>query len=132
MDIRDVLRVMKFALAFICILSVLLCVAESSHAKKLYYRIKEDGTLCITDIPNSSNYKPYKFKKSKNYIRNALAAFKREKKSIKEVQSIVSRLCEKYGVEKSLVMAVIDVESGFNAATVSSAGAQGYRYRRWL
>ena len=72
-------------------MSVLLCVAESSHAKKLYYRIKEDGTLCITDIPNSSNYKPYKFKKSKNYIRNALAAFKREKKSIKEVQSIVSR-----------------------------------------
>lgn len=116
---------MKFTLAFICILNVLLCVAESSHAKKLYYRIKEDGTLCITDIPNSSNYKLYKFKKSKNYIRNALAAFKREKKSIKEVQSIVSRLCEKYGVEKSLVMAVIDVESGFNAAAVSSAGAQG-------
>ncbi|AMD93195.1 hypothetical protein AXF15_08835 [Desulfomicrobium orale DSM 12838] len=54
-----------------------------------------------------------------------MAAFKREKKSIKEVQSIVSRLCEKYGVEKSLVMAVIDVESGFNAAAVSSAGAQG-------
>lgn len=125
MDIRDALRVMKFTLAFICILSVLLCVAESTHAKKLYYRIKEDGTLCITDIPNSSNYKPYKFKKSKNYIRNALAAFKREKKSIKEVQSIVSRLCEKYGVEKNLVMAVIDVESGFNAAAVSSAGAQG-------
>lgn len=94
-------------------------------AKGFYYRIKEDGSLCITDIPTSSAYRPFKFKRSVNYIRNALAIFRRENRSITEVKTIVSELCAKYGMDTNLVMAVIDVESGFNADAVSSAGAQG-------
>lgn len=117
---------MKFtSLLLLFTLGILFCMTTFTHAKGFYYRVKKDGTLCITDMPTSSQYKPYKFKKSINYIRNALVAFKRDKRSIKEVHDIVSRLCKKYGVDKSLVMAVIDVESGFNAAAVSSAGAQG-------
>lgn len=87
--------------------------------------VKEDGSLCITDIPTSKRYKPYKFQKSINYIRNALVAFKRDNRSVQEVNAIVSSLCAKYDVDKKLVMAVIDVESGFNAAAVSPVGAQG-------
>lgn len=87
--------------------------------------VKEDGSLCITDVPNSRKYKPYKFSKSINYIRNAVIAFRRDKRSIEEVNGIVSQYCNKYSIDKKLVMAVIDVESGFNAAAVSSAGAQG-------
>lgn len=113
-----------FKLAFM--LSFLFFLGESSvQAKGFYYMVKEDGSLCITDVPKSSKYKPYKFQRSINYIRNALVAYKRDKRSIQEVQSIVGGLCDKYGVDKSLVLAVIDVESGFNAAAVSSAGAQG-------
>ncbi|NLW81606.1 MAG: lytic transglycosylase domain-containing protein [Desulfovibrionales bacterium] len=98
---------------------------QPSQAKGFYYCVKEDGSLCITDIPTSARYKPYKFKRSINYIRNALVAFKRDKRSVEEVNTIVSGLCDKYMVDKKLVMAVIDVESGFNAGAVSSAGAQG-------
>lgn len=94
-------------------------------AQGFYYKVKEDGSLCITDIPTSTQYKPYKFKRSINYIRNALVAFKRDNRSVEEVHGIVSGLCGKYGVDKNLVMAVIDVESGFNAGAVSTAGAQG-------
>ncbi len=98
---------------------------ESALAKGFYYAVKDDGTLCITDMPTSSKYKPYTFKRSINYIRNAVIAFKRDKRSVGEVENIVSDLCGKYGIDKKLVMAVIDVESGFNAGAVSPAGARG-------
>ncbi len=103
----------------------ILLSCDSVQAKGFYYMVKEDGSLCITDVPSSSKYKPYKFERSINYIRNALVGYKKDKRSIQEVRAIVDKLCEKYGVEKNLVMAVIDVESGFNAAAVSTAGAQG-------
>lgn len=112
-------------LSFFLFFHTLLLPAKSVDAKGIYYMVKEDGSLCITDIPTSKKYKPYKFQKSINYIRNALVAFKRDNRSVQEVNAIVSGLCTKYDVDKKLVMAVIDVESGFNAAAVSPVGAQG-------
>ncbi|GAB1410031.1 lytic transglycosylase domain-containing protein [Desulfovibrionales bacterium] len=96
-----------------------------AYGNGFYYTVKKNGTLCITDAPTSTQYKPYTFKKSINYIRNAVLAFRRDKRSIQEIEAIVHDLCRRHGVDKNLVMAVIDVESGFNAAAVSTAGAQG-------
>ena len=107
------------------LMGVLLWPGAEARAKGIYYMVKEDGSLCITDIPTSKRFKPYKFQKSINYIRRALVGFKRDKRSVQEVDAIVSGLCRKHGVDKKLVMAVIDVESGFNAGAVSTAGAQG-------
>ena len=112
-------------LSFFLFFHTLLLPVQSADAKGIYYMVKEDGSLCITDMPTSKRYKPYKFQKSINYIRNALVAFKRDNRSVQEVNAIVSGLCTKYDVDKKLVMAVIDVESGFNAAAVSPVGAQG-------
>ena len=107
------------------LMGVLLWPGAEARAKGIYYMVKEDGSLCITDIPTSKRFKPYKFQKSINYIRRALVGFKRDKRSVQEVDAIVSGLCRKHGVDKKLVMAVIDVESGFNAGAVSTAGAPG-------
>jgi soluble lytic murein transglycosylase-like protein len=115
----------RVVLSLLVAVQVFLLAGHESQAKGIYYMVKEDGTLCITDIPTSRKYKPYKFERSINYIRNAVVAFKRDHRSVEEVNAIVSGLCSKYGVDKKLVMAVIDVESGFNAAAVSTAGAQG-------
>jgi len=112
-------------LSFLLFFQILLLPTQNVDAKGIYYMVKEDGSLCITDIPTSKRYKPYKFQRSINYIRNALFAFKRDNRSVQEVNAIVSGLCTKYDVDKKLVMAVIDVESGFNAAAVSPVGAQG-------
>ena len=112
-------------LSFLLFFQILLLPTQNVDAKGIYYMVKEDGSLCITDMPTSKRYKPYKFQKSINYIRNALVAFKRDNRSVQEVNAIVSGLCTKYDVDKKLVMAVIDVESGFNAAAVSPVGAQG-------
>lgn len=116
---------MKRVLSLLVAVQLFLLAGHESQAKGIYYMVKEDGSLCITDIPTSRKYKPYKFEKTINYIRNAVVAFKRDHRSVEEVNAIVSGLCAKYGVDKKLVMAVIDVESGFNAAAVSTAGAQG-------
>lgn len=117
---------MKHVLAATLILiGVTLWPGADARAKGIYYMVKEDGSLCITDIPTSGRYKPYKFQKSINYIRRALVGFKRDRRTVQEVDTIVSGLCSKHGVDKKLVMAVIDVESGFNAGAVSTAGAQG-------
>lgn len=116
---------MKRVLFLLVAVQVFLLAGHESQAKGIYYMVKEDGSLCITDIPTSRKYKPYKFERTINYIRNAVVAFKRDHRSVEEVNAIVSGLCAKYGVDKKLVMAVIDVESGFNAAAVSTAGAQG-------
>jgi soluble lytic murein transglycosylase-like protein len=115
----------RILLSLLVAVQVFLLAGHESQAKGIYYMVKEDGTLCITDIPTTRKYKPYKFERSINYIRNAVVAFKRDHRSVEEVNAIVSGLCSKYGVDKKLVMAVIDVESGFNAAAVSTAGAQG-------
>lgn len=114
-----------FALVLLAAVQILPLAGRDAQAKGIYYMVKEDGSLCITDIPTSRKYKPYKFERTINYIRNAVVAFKRDHRSVAEVDAIVSGLCAKYGVDKKLVMAVIDVESGFDAAAVSSAGAQG-------
>jgi soluble lytic murein transglycosylase-like protein len=111
-------------LSFLVILQLFLLAAHV-QAKGIYYVVKEDGSFCITDTPTSRKYKQYTFQKKINYIRNAIVAFKLDHRSVEEVNVIVSDLCSKYGVDKKLVMAVIDVESGFNSAAVSSAGAQG-------
>jgi len=116
---------LKCVLFLLVAVQVFLLAGHESQAKGIYYMVKEDGSLCITDIPTSRKYKPYKFERTINYIRNAVVAFKRDHRSVEEVNAIVSGLCAKYGVDKKLVMAVIDVESGFNAAAVSTAGAQG-------
>ena len=112
-------------LSFLVALQFFFLAGQSVHAKGIYYMVKEDGSLCITDIPNSRKYKPYKFQKTINYIRNAIVAFKRDHRSVEEVNTIVSGLCSKYDVDKKLVMAVIDVESGFNAAAVSRGTTDG-------
>lgn len=113
-----------FVMTFVLFLTVAPWPGDA-RAKGIYYMVKEDGSLCITDIPTSRKYKPYKFEKSINYIRRALVGFKRDKRSVQEVDGIVTDLCRKYDVDKKLVMAVIDVESGFDAGAVSTAGAQG-------
>lgn len=68
----------------------------------------------FTDTPRSSQYRPFLF------LRN---------KTSKADRASIVRHVEKYSklhrVDQHLVMAVIEVESGFNHNAVSSAGAQG-------
>jgi len=124
--LKTVFKGSMSARLFTVLLCMVMCVFSSPVlGKGIYYTVKENGSLCITDMPTSSRYKPYKFERSVNYIRNALVGFRKAHKNKDEVNSIVTGYCTRYNVNKSLVMAVIDVESGFNSNAVSPAGAQG-------
>ncbi|WP_243190660.1 lytic transglycosylase domain-containing protein [Clostridium gallinarum] len=45
--------------------------------------------------------------------------------SVEDIYSTVDKYCNKYGVDKNLVLAIIKQESNFNPNAVSSAGAKG-------
>lgn len=52
---------MKRAAALFLAAVMLPWAGGDALAKGIYYMVKEDGSLCITDIPTSKRYKPYKF-----------------------------------------------------------------------
>ncbi len=83
------------------LMGVLLWPGADARAKGIYYMVKEDGSLCITDIPTSKRFKPYKFQKSINYIRRALVGFKRDKRTVQEVDAIVSGFAASTGGQET-------------------------------
>lgn len=90
------------------------------------YRYEDpDGTLHFTDAPTDKRFKVFMrdIKKDKK-LRTAfkLPGYARNPA---EFEPIIESCSLQYGVDKSLVKAVIHAESGYNPGAVSSKGAQG-------
>jgi len=81
------------------------------YAGTIYFYKDEEGVLHFTNIPDSPNYRVY-------ISQYSLLS----KKDIKE---LVKRYSKQYGVDYSLVLAILEVESNFDPYAVSHAGAQG-------
>ncbi|MBU1196327.1 MAG: lytic transglycosylase domain-containing protein [Proteobacteria bacterium] len=85
-------------------------------AADIYTFIDSDGVLHFTNVPTSSDYKLY--------IRESVQ--KNEPRyDTQKFDDIIRDAQKKYGVEFSLIKAVIMVESGFNPKAVSRVGATG-------
>jgi soluble lytic murein transglycosylase-like protein len=82
----------------------------------IYKYIDSSGVVHFTNVPTSSNYKLYIKEKSE-----------RETRPVHHTayDSIIKKASSKYGVDFSLVKAVIQVESGFDPGAVSRKGAKG-------
>jgi len=99
---------------------VLLIVFSISGVERafadIYMYIDTLGVVHFTNVPTSSKYKLYikeKLKKSFSRI------------STKKYDDMIMKAHKKYGVEFSLIKAVIKVESDFNPEAVSKKGAKG-------
>lgn len=99
---------------------VLLIVFSISGVERafadIYMYIDTLGVVHFTNVPTSSKYKLYikeKLKKSFSGI------------STKKYDDMIMKAHKKYGVEFSLIKAVIKVESDFNPEAVSKKGAKG-------
>lgn len=82
----------------------------------IYIYIDSDDIVHFTNTPTSSDYKFY----MKERTKKGKIQF-----STKRFDDIIKKAQKRYGVEFSLIKAVIKVESGFNTKAVTKKGAKG-------
>jgi len=82
----------------------------------IYMYIDSMGVVHFTNVPTSSKYKLYIKEKSQKLFHII---------STKKYDDVIRKAQKKYGVEFSLIKAVIKVESGFDPEAVSKKGAKG-------
>ena len=117
----------KYAIVMIAALATIpsaLCVPTPAGAD-IYRYEAPDGTLHFTDTPTHSRFKVFmKDIKKDLKLRTAfkLPGFARNPA---EFEPIISSYSRQYGVDSSLIKAVIHAESGYNPNAVSPKGAQG-------
>jgi soluble lytic murein transglycosylase-like protein len=105
--------------------AALLALAPVPSSADIYKYEDRDGVLHFTDAPTDRRFKVFmKDIKKDQQLRTTfrLASFGR---NASEFEEIISSCAREYGVDKSLVKAVIQAESGYNPRAVSSKGAMG-------
>jgi soluble lytic murein transglycosylase len=99
---------------FFLLLLVALFLPSWSGAD-IYMFIDREGMVHFTNVPTSPDYKLYIREKPKPAIKGKGLRFDRE----------IKRAAKAFGVEASLVKAVIKAESDFDPSAVSKRGATG-------
>lgn len=110
---------------FPAILAVSLFFQAALSEADIYKYVDTEGVEHYTDTPTSRKFKIFMrdLKKDKKLRTNfKFAAAYRNKE---EFEPIIKSLASEYGVDISLVKAVIHAESGYNPNAVSPKGAQG-------
>ncbi len=98
------------------ILVIFLCLFPGLSQADIYKYIDSEGIVHYTNTPTSSDYILY--------IREKSARIK-ARSIFRAYDSIIQKAQAKYGIEFSLIKAVIQAESGFNPRAVSKKGAKG-------
>jgi len=94
----------------------LVCINSNNSFSDIYMYIDSNGVVNFTNTPTSTDYKLYIKEKIKRI---------QQRVSTKKYDDIIKKAQKRYGVEFSLIKAVIQVESGFNPKAVSKKGAKG-------
>ncbi len=108
--------VFKYFFLIALVVSAITCFTPVVHAD-IYTYIDSEGIIHFTNVPTSSDYKLYIKEKPKK--------IKKQSFSNKKYDAIIKKAQKKYGVEFSLIKAVIKIESSFNPKAVSKKGAKG-------
>lgn len=115
----------RLLLAAATALTALTCNVPAPARADIYKYEDPDGTLHFTDAPTDKRFKVFMrdIKKDKK-LRTAfkLPGYARNPA---EFEPIIASCSREYGVDSSLVKAVIHAESGYNPSAVSPKGAQG-------
>ena len=109
----------------ICMLFAVILLYALPAAADIYKYEDQEGVLHFTDAPTDRRFKVFmrdikKDRKLRTSFR--LAGCGRDPK---EFEPIINSCALQYGVDKSLVKAVIQAESGYNPNAVSRKGATG-------
>lgn len=90
----------------------------------LYACRNSHGKISYTNVRSSAQCKPISFKKDIVTLSSSLSASS-DKRGTKKYDSEIKSIARRYGVDPSLIKAIIHVESGFNHRAVSRMGAKG-------
>ena len=102
-------------LIFVTTLGLIFSIAVSiSVLADIYRYVDENGVWHFTNLPTGGKYKLYI-----KTPRRTPSAY------IKEYEGIILQAASRFGVDASLVKAVIKAESDFDSRAVSSKGAEG-------
>jgi soluble lytic murein transglycosylase-like protein len=99
---------------------LLLALVPTAYAD-MYKFIDKDGTIIFTDTPNTEAA----VKVRSSPAKGRAPSQGRRNDGSNGYHDIISRKAEKYRVDPSLVRAIIQTESNFDASAVSSKGAIG-------
>lgn len=94
----------------------LLIAVPQNLGADIYMFIDSEGVVHFTNVPTSSNYKLYIEERPKKI---------QQPVSTKKYDAVIRKAHQRYGIDFSLIKAVIKVESGFNPKAVSKKGATG-------
>ncbi len=105
--------------------AVLFALITPRYAKADIYRyVDEDDIVHFTDAPTDKRFKIFmRDLKKDRELRTRLTIASTVNPS--EFEQLIKNCSEKYGVNPSLIKAVIHAESGYNPNAVSSKGASG-------
>lgn len=107
------------------ILSFLCLVSASAPAQADIYRYEdEEGIIHFTDAPTDKRFKIFMRDLKKDHQLRTRLRFSSTVNPA-EYENIIRTCADKYGVNPSLVKAVIHAESGYNPNAVSPKGASG-------
>lgn len=91
----------------------------------IYKYEDSEGVLHFTDAPTDRRFKIFVRDLQKDRRLRTTFGMGRMYRNPAEFDPIISRYASEYGVDKSLVKAVIHAESGYNPHAVSNKGAEG-------
>ena len=106
------------------LLVVALAMPVSSRGD-IYKYEDDEGTLHFTDAPSSKKFKVFMRDIQKDKRLRTDFGFRRAARNPAEFEHLINTYAIEYGVDRSLVKAVIHAESGYNPNAVSNKGAAG-------
>ena len=109
----------------ICIAFVSAALFVLPAVADIYKYEDKDGTLHFTDAPTDRRFKVFMRDIKKDKKLRTTFKLMECARDPKEYEPIINSCALEYGVDKSLVKAVIQAESGYNPNAVSRKGATG-------
>lgn len=109
----------------LCIALVVVLLEVVPAAADIYKYEDKDGVLHFTDAPTDKRFKVFMRDIKKDQRLRTTFRLSRCVRDPREFESIIDSCSTEYGVDKSLVKAVIQAESGYNPNALSRKGAAG-------